>query len=257
MRSFRERLYVGEAMDAPDADPGKLRRSYAQLALINAWLSRMAGLLRRHVLTPAARMAGSPTVMEVGCGGGDVLLWLARAARAQGTRLSLVGVDADERALETARKTLAGVPELRLRRATIADLPSLEPADFVFCNHVLHHVPPAEIPVALATLRRTAKRRLLVNDLERSSIAYALFSGLASVAFTDSFVRSDGLLSIRKGFRAHELAAACAEAGFPSATRILRLFPWRVVILAAGEPRIAEDKARPRAAPSPTAAPRL
>lgn len=235
MLSMRERIYLREAMDAPDADASKLLRSYRQLALINRWLSNMAALLDRHVLDLAAHMPGIPTVLEVGCGGGDVLLRLARRARARGIRLSLSGVDADGRAVETARRALEEFPEAQVRRASLAELDGAEAADFVFCNHVLHHMPPLEVPAALAALRRAAKRRLLVNDLERSRTAYLLFSGLARVAFRGSFVVDDGLLSIRKGFRVPELVAACARAGFPRASRVFTSFPWRIVIVAPGE----------------------
>lgn len=107
-------------------------------------------------------------------------------------------------------------------------------ADYVFCNHVLHHIPPPAIAAALRSLRRAAKRRLLVNDLERSVAAYAAFSVLARVAFHDSFVRDDGRLSIRKGFRVSELWAACRQAEFPRNSRVFRLPPWRVVIAAPG-----------------------
>ena len=235
MLTFEERAFVAEAMDAEDADRRKLERSYAQLATINRDLSRMRGLLRRHVLAPAIRAGNSPTVLEVGCGGGDVLGWLARAGREAGIKLRLWGVDADPRAVEHARATLAPFAEATVRQG---DLHNLErdgiTADYVFCNHVLHHIPPSDIAAALRSLRRAANRRLLVNDLERSRPAYVLFSVLARMAFRDSFVFDDGRLSIRKGFRLPELVAACKQANFPPASRMFRLSPWRVVIVAPG-----------------------
>lgn len=235
MSSFQQRIFAAEAMDAADSDARRLERSYAQLVLINRWLSRMAGLLGRHVLMPAMRARSSPTVLEVGCGGGDVLAWLAQAARKSGVQLRLLGIDADARAVAHARRRLAHFPEVSVEQGTIANLAEVSPAaDYVFCNHVLHHVPSAEIVPALQALRAAAKRRLLVNDLERSATAYTLFSALAAFAFRDSFVYTDGRLSIRKGFRVPELVDACARAEFPRASRILRLFPWRIVIVAPG-----------------------
>jgi 2-polyprenyl-3-methyl-5-hydroxy-6-metoxy-1,4-benzoquinol methylase len=234
-RGFAQRIYVAEAIDDPHCDAELMRRTYAHLAIINRTLSRMRGLLRRHVLADAARVGGSATVLEIGCGGGDVLAWLARASARAGVELRLLGMDSDPRAVARAERLLAPYPNASVRLGSIEDLATLsDPSDYVFCNHVLHHVPPDGVVPSLRKLRLAARRRLLVNDLERSPVAYWLYTALAGVAFHGSFVYADGRLSIRKGFRVPELEAACAQAGFPAGFRVERVAPWRVVITAPG-----------------------
>lgn len=233
--SFRERIYVAEAIDAPDCDAETLRRTYAHLAIINATLSRIGGLLGRHVIADAARVGGSATVLEIGCGGGDVLAWLARASARAGVDVHLLGMDSDPRAVARARQVLARYPNARIEQGSLDDLERLSSSwDYVFCNHVLHHIPPDLVVPSLRKLRLAARRRLLVNDLERSGLAYWLYTVLAGVAFRRSFVYADGRVSIRKGFRVPELEAACVQAGFPPGFRVERVAPWRVVITAPG-----------------------
>lgn len=232
MRSLAERVFVPEAIDG-DCDPERLRRTYSHLAIINRLLSRMRGLLGRHVLDDVARRGGTASVLEVGCGGGDVLAWLAAAGARRGLRLRLRGIDSDPRAAARARAALAHRPDILVEHAALSEL-GTGAADYVFCNHVLHHVPPDRVVAVLRKLRAAARRRLLVNDLERSWLAYGLYTALAGALFHRSYVWSDGRLSIRKGFRRGELARACAEAGFPGTTRVGRCFPWRVVIAAPG-----------------------
>ena len=162
-----------------------------------------------------------------------MLAALAQASARAGVDLRLVGLDSDPRAVARARQTLAPYPNVRVELGGIDDLATL-PADYVFCNHVLHHFPPPDVVPVLRKLRLAARRLLLVNDLERSAMAYRLYSVLAAVAFRKSFVYADGRLSIRKGFRVPELEAACVQAGFPPGFRVERVAPWRVVVTAPG-----------------------
>ena len=231
--SFKERIYLPEQMDAPDCDLQKLERTYIQLAIINRTLSRMTSLLQQHVLADIERIGGGATIAEFGCGGADVLAWLAKEGKRRGLRLHLVGVDSDPRAIVRARANLGRFENARAVVGSLADLQAVG-ADYVFSNHVLHHIAPDELVSVLSQLRGACNRKLLINDLERSAAAYSLYTALAALVFHRSYVFADGRLSIRKGFRIPELQKACAAAGYPVETLVQSVRPWRVVIVAPG-----------------------
>lgn len=231
--SFERRIYLPEQMDAEDCDADKLRRTYTQLAIINRLLSRMRGLLQRHVIDDAKASGGTATVVELGCGGGDVLHWLAKRASRCGLSLTLIGIDSDPRAVARAKQRLSGHANVSVIQGGIDALYALPVRpDYLFCNHVLHHIPPDDLVPVLRKLHGAVNRRLLINDLERSAAAYVLYTALAALAFHRSFVFADGRLSIRKGFRVRELRQACEQAGFGAEASVQRVRPWRVVVTA-------------------------
>jgi ubiquinone/menaquinone biosynthesis C-methylase UbiE len=103
-------------------------------------------LLDRAGLRPGAR------VLEIGCGTGTVLL--AATRRCPGVEAT--GLDPDPAALRRARRkaTRAG-QALRLDQGFAADLPYPDGGfDRVLSSFMLHHLRPADLPTALAEVRR-------------------------------------------------------------------------------------------------------
>jgi 2-polyprenyl-3-methyl-5-hydroxy-6-metoxy-1,4-benzoquinol methylase len=228
-----QRLFAPELMDAPDCDPAHLRRSYLELGLINRWLSRARELLERHVLAHAARTPErSARFVDVGCGGGDLLAFVHQRCRTLGLRFQLVGVDLDPRAVSFARARLAGLPDVQILPGSALALADLGLRfDYVFCNHLLHHFPDAEVPSVLRALAHAAGRRLLVSDLLRSPWSYLGYSAIAPLLFHRSYTVHDGRLSIRKGFHPDELSRAAATAGIQHA-HVGTLPPGRIYLVA-------------------------
>ncbi|GAB14141.1 putative methyltransferase [Arthrobacter globiformis NBRC 12137] len=78
--------------------------------------------------------------------------------------------------------------------------------DVVISNHVLHHLAAKELQQFLDDSAGLARRLALHNDLTRSAAAYALFSA-GALPLTGSYIRGDGLTSIRRSYTVPELAA--------------------------------------------------
>ena len=204
-----------ERMDDPHCDPRMLARTYASFRLVNAAVAGWRTTYRRH-LRPHLRAGGTTTVLDIGCGGGDVACALARWARRDGVDLRVTGIDPDPRAHDWARRRppVAGV---RFRRALSADLVADgEQFDLVISNHLLHHLDREQLEGLLADSARLARHAVVHSDIRRGRLAYALFSVLTWPLFPGTFIREDGLTSIRRSFTPAELRRAV-----PS--------PWSVV----------------------------
>lgn len=194
-----------EDMDRPDCDPDRLRRTYEQFALVNRVVSGWRRLYRTRV-RPQLAGGGPASLLDVGCGGGDLAVMLARWAARDGIQLHVTGIDPDERAFHFAANRKP-VPGVEFRQASSGDLLAEGKSyDVVISNHVLHHLTAPQLQSFLDDSAGLARRLALHNDLSRSAAAYALFSA-GALPLTGSYIRGDGLTSIRRSYTVPELAA--------------------------------------------------
>ena len=214
-----------EEMDRPDCDPVRLERTYAQFPLINAVVSGWRRNYRRYV-RPVLAANGGGTVLDVGSGGGDLARSLARWARRDGLRVEILGIDPDPRAHAYA-SSRPPLPGLEFRAVFTSGLVAEGRSfDVVISNHVLHHLDAAAFGGLLADSQSLSRHLVLHSDIERSPWAYGLFSAGTLPFFHGSFIRADGLTSIRRSYTAAELAAA-APAGWETRTQK----PWQNLLL--------------------------
>lgn len=219
MRFLEHRdLAAVERMDAPDCDPDTLTRTYQQFGLINRAVTGWRRTWVRYV-RPALSPSGMNTLLDIGSGGGDVPRAFARWAASDGIRLQITAIDPDERAHAFAINQPT-TPGLTYRRALSSELVAEgRTYDVVTSNHVLHHLTTDELAGLLGDSKALSTRLSIHNDIERSSLGFALF-GVATLPFRGSFIRQDGLTSIRRSYLASELRAVApgwqVQRHFPS-----------------------------------------
>lgn len=229
--SFRSRSTAPELMDLPSCDPVLLERTIRQFALINRCFSASGSLLKRTFFAIMEDNPGvSYTLLDIGAGGCDVDVWMVREARRRNMKLTITAIDHDERVVATAREAIAAYPEITLHTMAISEMPSLGGFDFIFCNHVLHHLTEAEIRVLLCHAELQTSHAFLFNDLKRSVWAYIGYSIFAACCLAPSLALSDGRLSIKKGFLEEELRMMAQDAlpGIP--VQVLRALPARLAL---------------------------
>ncbi|ERP38676.1 methyltransferase domain-containing protein [Chitinivibrio alkaliphilus] len=227
---LKTRSQKPEMMDLPHSDKEKLYRTLRHFSLINLFFTGSRKLLRRTVLRDMEQSPKTHRVLlEIGSGGGDTARWLIKKSRSMGLSLSIICCEKDPRAVEFLRTACAKEPCITIVEADFFDLsgPAYE-VDYVFANHLLHHLADAQIPPMLTQAYQRARRGVVFNDLRRSCMAYVLYFFAASLFFRKSFARKDGLLSIQKGFthdEAQNMLRACPD--IPLVTR--GTFPFRCI----------------------------
>ena len=196
-----------EEMDRDDCDPKRLRRTYARFPVVNSLLSGWRGTYRRR-LRPMLAGKSSVSVLDIGCGSGDVARSLARWARRDGFQLAVTAIDPDERAFAFASRT-APVEGVVYRKAHSSELVAEgRMFDVVISNHILHHLDSGQLRAVLHDSESLSRGLCLHNDLSRSNISYLLFLAGFWPLGVGSYICGDGLTSIRRSYTAEELRAA-------------------------------------------------
>lgn len=199
-----------ELMDDPDCDPRLLAATYRRFGLVNRLVAGWAGVYRRTLRPYLTGLERPARVLDLGCGGGDVAAHLAALARADGLRVRWIGADPDPRAIEAAAaRTASDVSFVCTDSGALRE--NGEHFDAVISNHVLHHLDAAQLAAFIDDSAALSTGLVLHGDIERGRLAYALYgAGILPLA-PGTFLRTDGLRSIRRSYRAGELAARLPE----------------------------------------------
>lgn len=220
-----------EKMDRADADLTQLLRTIRQFQWINVLFSASRALLREHFFPMMERDPKRVyTLLDVGAGGCDIALWVAREARNRGLKLNITALDNDPRILPIAYRAVRDCPEIRIFEGNALDFSELGSFDFIFSNHFLHHLDWDEITIFLQQVLARTRLGFVMNDLKRSRWAYLGCTVFLGLSTRRSFSFHDGRLSIRRGFLPGELRDFAAR-NFPNARiQVVETFPARVVL---------------------------
>jgi 2-polyprenyl-3-methyl-5-hydroxy-6-metoxy-1,4-benzoquinol methylase len=146
------------------------------------------------------------TIVDVGCGNGDMLRTLADYGLKNNLNFQLIGIDANNFTVNHAQQLSRNYPNIRYQCEDIFDKSFEElKYDIVLCTLTLHHFKDDEIIHLLNVFNANSNIGIVINDLHRSAIAYRLFQALCLVFRLNKMSREDGLISILRGFKKVEL----------------------------------------------------
>ncbi|WP_316827322.1 methyltransferase domain-containing protein [Pedobacter miscanthi] len=145
-------------------------------------------------------------ITDIGCGNGDMLRTLADYAKSKGLNFMLKGIDANRFTIDHAKSLSENYPNISYDCSDIFDdLSQEKPCDIMLCTLTLHHFKDEEIIELLENFKRSAKLGIVINDLQRSAMAYRLFQALCYIFRLNDMSREDGLVSILRGFKKADL----------------------------------------------------
>jgi SAM-dependent methyltransferase len=223
-----ERRLAVELMDSPGLDRERHLEALDALARVNA-VSLSAGRLWSEIARLGRAGVRPVRVLDVACGGGDMLAALARRSRRRGVDVELHGCDLNPVALERARAGAGGRLGVTFQTLDVVDDPLPTGFDVVCTSLFLHHLEHRNAVRLLGAMARAARRLVFVQDLRRTRLGHVFARVGLQVLTRSDVARHDGLVSVEAAFTTEEAEALCREAGLAGA-RVSTCWPQRLTI---------------------------
>jgi SAM-dependent methyltransferase len=230
-RDLSRRSAESEWLDSADASPEELALVLRDLARFNgAMLGHrpVIAWLRRAINdTPKETVL---TLVDVGCGYGDLLRAIRRWASKRGLKIRLIGLDLNRDTIRIAQTATDDVDEIDYRVMDIFDFAPSAPIDFVVSSLLTHHMSDDLIVKFLRWMEQTARKGWMIYDLQRHPVPFHFIGLMGRLTRLHPMVIHDGRISVARSLTRTEWLARMREAGITRDAVRLRWFLFRFVI---------------------------
>ncbi len=172
------------------------------------------------------------TIIDLGCGGGDILKEMANWGRKNDHELKLLGIDANPTIIDYAKTNCTDYPEIRFEVLNIwSDEFAHRKFDIYHSSLFTHHFTEDELVKLFRICYRNCSLGIIDNDLQRHWFAYYSIKWLTGLFSSSKMVQNDAAVSVQRGFHKTEFNKILETAGIQTYTIHWRwAFRWQVVI---------------------------
>lgn len=216
-----------EWLDGDSGSAEEVASALRSLRFVNRWFG--GERVHRLLLEEAAAGRSELEVLEVAAGRATTVAeaaqWLMRRKNRPVTvRATLL----DRQASHLPPNWPAALPPPVLLPGDALAIPLADKSvDVVSCCLFLHHLDPAQVSTFLREALRVARLAVLINDLERTRLHYAL-SKTFSLVDPSRLSRHDGPASVRQAYSRDEMLAMVRATGAKAAVQ--RRFLHRLAV---------------------------
>jgi SAM-dependent methyltransferase len=221
-----------ELLDLEHGDREAIEACLRDLEWINRWTAAYRVTLRwLDQLLGATRPTRPLTIVDVGCGGGDMLRRIWAWGCRRGLELRLIGVDLNPHAIAAAAAATPDEAPIRYLATDVFTTPHELQIDIVLSALFAHHLDDARLVRFLRWMEQRARLGWLINDLHRHPLPYVIARRGAPLLRMHRFVRHDAPLSVARAFDRRDWLRLLDVADLaPPATTVRWELPFRFAV---------------------------
>jgi len=221
-------------MDDLEFHDGVVFQTLRELDFINQWLGGNAVTLNAvEKVWKAIPKEQSISIVDIGCGSGEMLLLIAKKAADQRRNVQLIGIDANPHIVSYARTHSGSFAKISFYERNILSKEfKAQNFDIIIATLFLHHFSDDELINLFTSLKKQAKVGIIVNDIHRHPLAYYSIRCLTSLFSKSSMVKYDAPLSVLRAFTRNEIELILEKAGIENYQLKWKwAFRWQLIII--------------------------
>ncbi|HOX81986.1 MAG TPA: methyltransferase domain-containing protein [Chryseolinea sp.] len=233
MPDFSKRSEGIEIMDDLQCSGEVVDQTLRELEVINTWLGgnqvTINGLAK---LLKDSDPSKEITILDVGCGGGDILRLIDAWAKRKNKKVKLVGIDANPNIIAFAKNNLNDLPHVQFESIDIfsSEFQSIT-CDVVIGTLFFHHFSQHQLSLFFSGLKKQVRIGIVINDIHRHALAYYSIKILTSLFSKSAMVKFDAPLSVLRAFTKSELIEILTKAKMRNFSIHWKwAFRWQVVM---------------------------
>lgn len=172
------------------------------------------------------------SIADLGCGGGDILMLIAKWGRKKKIPLNLIGVDANPNIINFAKKNTVDFSEITYTTQNIFSEEFRQRTfDIVVATLFTHHFSGSELASFLLQLKKQVRIGIVINDIHRHWFAFHSIRILTKLFSRSAMVKFDAPLSVLRSFTRKELEQILAQAAIKNYKLKWKwAFRWQLII---------------------------
>lgn len=198
---------IVEDLDNLELKGTKLTKTLDGLSKINRWLGNT-----KHTLEAVKKQFEKheiQTVVDLGCGGGDNLIAIAKWCASTGKNVQLIGIDGNQNTLDYAQSKSDFKIEFRQADILSSNF-EIPKCDLLISSHFMYHYKDEDLISFLKKAAQNVTIAMIFSELKRDAKAHALFRSVGF--FFGKAVCSDGLKALERSFTIDEVFDLMDEA---------------------------------------------